>query len=369
MSFSLKITKNDLLPALLLVSGAVDKRQSLPILSNLLFRISDHTLTLSATDLEIEITASLTTLTDSVAGEITVPAKKVIDILRSLDDQSTLTLSMLEDQLSLKSGRSKFKLATLAANNFPSIDRDAPIQSFTLSKTSLIHVLHTTYFAMSQQDVRVYLNGLLLEFQGHTVVSVASDAHRMAICKLEIASALEGQRLLLPRKAVLELLRLLSTTEDSELTVVSGQSTLRVETSTFHFTTKLIESRFPFYNKAIPIDNTKFLIIDKESLKRALSRIIILANEKSHAIILTIEPSAITIVANNQDQEEATESVEAQVDGESLSIGINATYLLDVLQHIPEETVRISLSTKDRSVLVEPLLDENYQYVIMPMSL
>lgn len=368
-NFGLTTTKNVLLPALLLVAGAIDKKQSLPVLSNFLFKVTDNQLQISATDLEIEISVQLAEIAECSEGEITVPAKKIIDIVRSLDDQSSLSINFKGDNLILTSGRSKFKLATLAALDFPSIDREGVNQEFMVGKDRFTYLIHSTYFAMSLQDVRVYLNGLLLEFQGSQLVAVASDAHRMAICKIDLTLGMEPQRLLLPRKAVLELLRLLSTVEDSELRIVMGINYLQVETSFFTFTTKLIEARFPVYTKAIPLDNDKFVLIDKESLKRALSRIIILANEKSKAVLMQIQSSTITLSANNQELEEATETVEAQVDGQAISLGINAAYLLDVLQHINEETVRISLSSPDRSILVEPLLDEHYQYVIMPMTL
>lgn len=367
--FELGISKAELLPRLLMVAGAVDKRQSLAILSNILIRIDNNILTLTATDLEMEISAHLpcsATLSDK---QITVPAKKFIDIIRSLDDETTPTLTFQAGTVSISSGRSHFKLATLPADDFPSCDKEAVEVEFSLPKADLVHLLQSTHFAMSQQDVRFFLNGLLLEFDGFSITSVATDGHRMAICRRTCETKLPHHRLLLPRKGIQELLRLLNSIQDETLTVVAGKSSFRLISADYAFSSKLIESRFPPYNKAIPVGNDKFVLLEKDNLKRALSRIIILANEKSRAVMMNLHNNTLTLVANNQEQEEASETLEATVDGEDLKIGINASYLLDVLNYLPDGLVRLSMSTTDRSLLVESLLDEQYQYIIMPMKL
>lgn len=367
--FDLAIAKNELLPRILMVAGAVDKRQSLAILSNILLRISNSRLTLTATDLEIEISAQMDCISSSLEGDVTVPAKKFIDIIRSLDEDSTPTIKYQSDTVIIKSGRSQFKLATLPASQFPCGDLEPPEIEFELSKSDLVHLLQSTCFAMSQQDVRVFLNGLLLEFDGTTITAVATDGHRMAICKIDTLTKLSHHRFLLPRKGVLEMLRLLASISDETIHLVAGSNFLRLQTMEYCFTTKLIESRFPPYTKAIPTNNDKFVLIDRDSLKRALSRIVILAHEKSRAVLLHLQEACLTLVAHNQEHEEATESIEANVDGNELKIGINASYLLDVLNYISDSTVRLSMSSTDRSILVESLNNDCYQYIIMPMKL
>lgn len=367
--FDLAIAKNELLPRLLMVAGAVDKRQSLAILSNILFKIEHNQLTLTATDLEMEISASLPCDSNASNSQITVPAKKFIDIIRSLDDHITPIIKCDAGVIAIKAGRSQFKLATLPAEQFPSSYQESQEIAFSLSRIALLHLFQSTHFAMSQQDVRVFLNGLLLEFDGHTITAVATDGHRMAICKLASDVNLSHLRLLLPRKGVIEMLRLLNAVTDEEITVSAGKHYFRLVTSDYTFTSKLIEARFPPYAKAIPVDNDKFVLIEKDDLKRALTRIVILAHEKSRAVMLHVQSIGLTLIANNQEQEEAIETLEAQIDGQELKIGINASYLLDVLTILPDALVRMSMSTTDKSILIESLLDDNYQYIIMPMKI
>lgn len=367
--FQLAIEKRDLLPALLTVAGAVDKRQSLAILSNILLAVSDNRLVLTATDLEIEMSAVLKCGHVDASTRITVQAKKLIDIIRSLDDDAVAEIKLVSGAVAIKSGRSQFKLATLPADLFPVNDLDKSDLEFSIQRESLIHLLQSTHFAMSQHDVRIFLNGLLLDIEGSQLTTVATDGHRMAICKFQSETPLTTQRILLPRKGVQEMLRLLNAVTDETIGVTAGKGHFRLVTEQFTFSTKLIEARFPPYTKAIPTDHDKFVLIDRDNLKRALSRIAILANEKSRAVLIHIQPASMTLIANNQEQEEASELLEAHVDGSELKIGINAGYLLDVLSYLPDGLVRLSMSTTDKSILVESLQDAHYQYIIMPMKL
>ncbi|MFC3908224.1 DNA polymerase III subunit beta [Legionella dresdenensis] len=366
--FELTIDKAQLLPCLLTVAGAVDKRQSLAILSNILIAIEGEKIVLTATDLEIEISAFLPCGSHS-SEKITVPAKKFIDIIRSLDEEVTPTIKVQDNTAVIKAGRSQFKLATLPADQFPVSEQESIDIEHTVSKNEFMHLLQSTHFAMSQQDVRVFLNGLLLEFEGNHMTTVATDGHRMAICKLNCEKNLGSHRFLLPRKGVQEMLRLLSAITDEEIVIAAGKGHFRITSSGYTFVSRLIEARFPPYGKAIPVDNDKFVLIDKDSLKRALARIIILAHEKSKAVMLQVQPNSLTLIANNLEQEEAMESIEASIDGNEIKIGINAGYLMDVLNFLPDGLVRLSMSTTDRSILVESLADENYQYIIMPMKI
>lgn len=367
--FELTIPKQPLLTALLTVAGAIDKKQSLAILSNILLNLTETHLFLTATDLEIQITACVSFSSSKNIGQITVPAKKMIDIIRSLEDDAVPTIAFNEGLVTIRQGRSKFKLATLPAENFPNSQDEVNDIEFSVMRTDLLRLMQSTHFAMSQQDVRVFLNGLLLEMDSHLMTAVATDGHRMAICRLPSDHKHEHHRLLVPRKGIQEILRLLNTINDEQVLVTAGKSHFQLVSSQYTFSTKLIDARFPIYNKAIPTKQDKQIIIDRDILKRAISRIIILANEKSKAILFYVQPGQLTLIANNQEQEEAEESLSAETQGDELKIGMNASYLLDVLNHIQDGLLRISLSTTDSSILVESMLDENYLYIIMPMKI
>lgn len=367
--FELTLSKQELLTPLLTVAGAVDKKQSLAILSNILLTLRDNALCLTATDLEIEITGHLPVNSSEGSGSVTVPAKKMIDIMRSLDENATPIITFKDGIVTIKEGRSQFKLATLAADDYPSSEDEVNEVEFTVQKSALIHLLQSTHFAMSQQDVRVFLNGLLFELDSQGITTVATDGHRMAICRLPSQLNHQHQRLLLPRKGVQELLRLLNNVPDEQIAISAGKGHFKLVTQQYTFSTKLIETRFPPYAKAIPSAQDKQVLIDRDLLKRAISRISILAHEKSRAVLLSIQSGQLTLIANNQEQEEAIETLSAETQGDDLKIGINASYLLDVLNHLQEGLLRISLTTTDSSILVESLNDEHYMYIIMPMKI
>ncbi len=367
--FEFSIQKEPLLLSLLAVSGAVDKKHSMPILSNLLLTIQDNQLVLGATDLEIEITARLPCVSLDPQGSITVPAKKMVDIVRSLNDQARLTIGLKDGTLLIKEGRSQFKLATLPADHYPCTLMEAHVFECFIPRNNLIYLLQSTHFAMSQQDVRIFLNGLLLEIDLQSITAVATDGHRMAVCCLQHPELRDHQRFLVPRKGILEMLRLLNNITDEVVQLATGKNHIKIVAAQYTFSSKLIEARFPPYLGAIPKGQDKQVIIDRDILKRALSRIMILTNEKSRAVLLHIQPEQLTLIAHNQEQEEATESLAAEINGPELKIGINATYLMDVLNHLPDGPVRLSFTNTDSSMLVETLQDTAYQYVIMPMKL
>ena len=367
--FELTISKQQLLIPLLTVAGAVDKKQSLTILSNILLNLVDNQLRLTATDLEIEISCRIPCITQSQTGLITIPVKKMIDIIRSLEDDAHPTILFKSGVVSIKEGRSQFKLATLPADDYPVSAPEVNEVEFPINRAALVHLLQSTHFAMSQQDVRAYLNGMLLEIDAQSITVVATDGHRMAICRLPMQINHQHHRLLLPRKGVQEILRLLNNITDEQVLVSAGKNHFKLVTEQYTFSSKLIEARFPPYLRAIPRGQDKQVVIDRDLLKRALSRIIILANEKSRAVLLHVQPDQLTLIANNQEQEEAIESVPAQTQGDELTIGINASYLLDVLNHVAEGPVRLSLTDTDTSILVESVNDEHYQYIIMPMKI
>lgn len=367
--FELTISKQLLLTPLLTVAGAVDKKQSLAILSNILLTLTETHLFLTATDLEIQITGSVPFASSQETGVVTVPAKKMVDIIRSLDDNANPTISFDSGVVTIKEGRSRFKLATLPADNYPNSQDEVNEVEFSVQRGEFIHLLQATHFAMSQQDVRVFLNGLLIELDAQSLTAVATDGHRMAISKLPCQLNNQHHRLLIPRKGVQEILRLLNSVTDDMLLISAGKSHFKLVTSQYTFSTKLIEARFPPYSKAIPTAQDKHVIIERDLLKRALSRIIILAHEKSKAVLLHLQPGQLTLIANNQEQEEAIETLLAETEGDEIKIGINASYLLDVLNYFSDGPLRLSLSNTDSSILIESLQAPNYMYIIMPMKI
>ncbi len=367
--FELTISKQILLPALLAVANAVDKKQVRPVLSNILVRLTESDLILTATDLDIEITSRLVCQSSQGTGVITVPAKKMMDIIRSLDEDAIPTISFHEGVVSIVEGRSRFKVATLPADDYPKSDEACNQAEFSVQRSALLHVLQTTCFAMSQQDVRAYLNGLLLEVDAKTMTTVATDGHRMAISRLPCPLNTEHGRLLIPRKGVNEIIRLLNAVTDEVVLLSFSLRHVKLTTQEFQLLSKLIEARFPSYTKAIPTGQDKELIVSRDVLKRVLSRIVILAHEKSKAVLLHIQDGLLTIVANNHDQEEAVETISAETKGLELKIGINANYLLDVLNHLQEGLVCLSFGNEDTSILVRSVDDDSYSYILMPMKI
>lgn len=366
--FELTSSKLQLLTPLLTVAGAVDKKQSLTILSNILMKLSEGHLYFTATDLEIEITACIPCISYDQSGSVTVPAKKMVDIIRSLDDDSNPIICYNDDVLSIKVGRSQFKLATLSADGYPN-NQDEPNEvEFSISRADLLYLFHSTHFALTQHDVRFFLNGLLLELEPQSISVVATDGHRMAISRRMAQHTSQHHRFLIPRKGIQEMLRLLGHIEDETVLISAGKNHFRLASKQYTFSTKLIESRFPSYAKVIPKNQDKIVTVDRDLLKRSLSRIMILANEKLRAITLCIQSNQLTLIANNQQKEEAIEEIVAQTEGDELEININASYLFDVLSYIEGDFVRLSFSTINTSILVESLSDPLYQYIIMPMK-
>ena len=362
------IEKNVLLPALLVMAGAIDKRQRLPILANLLIKFNHNNLILTATDLEIEITASLNCTTSATPGAITIPAKKFIDIIRSLDAPE-IKIIINDANVLIKSGSGHFKLLTLPAEQFPVENYTTPDCIFKIDRLCLWQLLQSTHFAMSQQEIRVFLNSLFFEIDGNKITTVAIDGHRMAICKLHIAGSYATQQLLLPRRGVLEILRVINNIQDDTLEIMTSKKYFRITSAQYSFITKLTDANFPCYQKAITLEYDKFIQIDRDALKRALARILILANEKSRGVLMQIQPEGLTLIAHNQEQEEAQESIAALIDSPVFKIGVNANYLHEVLHYLPDGMINLSMISEDKSILVQSLRNPDYQYIIMPMKI
>ena len=364
----LSITREDLLKPLQQIIGAVERRQTMPALSNLLLRGSDQNLSITATDLEVELVASLDMEIED-QGATTIPARKLLDICRSLPDQAKIAVNSSNEKIKVSSGRSRFTLATLPAEDFPTIDDLELDQNVVIKEGEFKDLIEKTAFAMAQQDVRYYLNGLLLELDAGQIRTVATDGHRLALSQLEHKSDIEGSRqIILPRKGVQELLRLL-TNEDNEITASIGKNHLRVNLANLQFTSKLIDGRFPEYQRVLPEECDNRAQIDKVSLKQALARASILSNEKYKGIRLILDNNIMIIQAHNPEHEEAEDEIEIEYTGERLEVGFNVVYLLDVLNALESDKVEIIIQDANSSALIVSPESQASRYVVMPMRL
>lgn len=366
MRFSLQ--REALLKPLQQVVNVVERRQTLPVLANLLAVVSDGRLSLTGSDLEVEMIASCA-VEDSENGETTVPARKLFDIVRALPDGSRVQLTSSGEKVTVSAGRSRFTLATLPAADFPAIEDLELVERVRIGESTLKELIERTAFAMAQQDVRFYLNGLLFDLQESTLRCVATDGHRLALCEAELpAPAQSGKQIILPRKGVLELQRLLEG-GDKELELEIGRSHVRVRRSDVSFTSKLIDGRFPDYQSVVPIGADKEVQVNRDVLRAALQRAAILSNEKFRGVKLEVEPNQLKISAHNPENEEAIEEVEANTSVSGLAIGFNVTYLLEALSALRGEDVVLQLRDSNSSALVRESTDERSRHVVMPLRL
>lgn len=369
MKFSLN--RELLLKPLLLVSGAVERKSTLPILSNVLIDVSGQSLTLIATDLELEMVSYSDIDNQGHDGKITIPARKLLDICKSLPDGSMLTFESSDDNetIIIKSGRSKYSLSSLPANDFPNIEEWQGDVEFTLAKAELLRLIESTHFSMANQDVRYYLNGMSIETEGNEIRSVATDGHRLAICKIVNAQlSLPMRQVIIPRKGILEIIRLLDPV-DEEIKVFLGSNHIRIVDSTFSFTSKLVDGRFPDYRRVLPRNGDKVFETNKDNLRTVLSRASILSNEKFKGVRLNFEKTELKITANNPEQEQAEEVIEIDFPYDALEIGFNVSYVLDVLNAIKDESVKFTLADANSSVVIEGSSSGEATYVVMPMRL
>lgn len=368
----LTLPRATLMKPLQMISGVVEKRQTLPILSNVLMTIREDSLSLTATDLEIEMIGVTMLEQEQVAeaGSITVSARKLLDITRALPDDAIIQLVMEKDHMVLRSGKSRFQLTTLPAHDFPSVENGPFGTQFEISQAKFKRLISKTHFAMGQQDVRHYLNGALFDINQGLIKCVATDGHRLAFSSLEEPNAANTRvKVILPRKSVLELIRLLDANSDEMIRVCIGDSHFRIITPDFTFTSKLINAQYPDYDKLIPKSVQNTAIASREALKQALARASILSNEKFRGIRLHLDSDQLRIVANNPEQEEAEETITLEYQGSGLEIGFNAAYLLDAIGAISSDQVRWSFNDPNTGVLIEPSDISDSLYVVMPMRL
>ena len=362
--------RNELLSALSTVVGVVERRQTLPILSNVLIEARESELVVRATDLEIEMEVS-TPVQSLKTGKLTAPARKLHDILRGLPEGAEISLEAAdESRMTVKSGKSRFALATLSADEFPSLGGVQSETQLTLTHKQLRELIQRVSFAMAQQDVRYYLNGMLLHIGPQFVRAVATDGHRLALSELQMETGIATEmQLILPRKAVLELARLLDG-GDAPVTLGIGGGQIQVQLTNLRITSKLIDGRFPDYERVVPEAQDRRVEGVRASVRSALSRAAILSNEKFRGVRLQLEGDTLRIQTQNPEREEAEEEVEVQLEGEPMEIGFNVTYLLDALDAMTTEHFVMELRGPDASgLLFEAGESANSKYVVMPMRL
>lgn len=365
----ISIDREQLLSALQAVANVVERRQTLPVLSNVLLSAEGMDLSLTATDMEVESIARVEA-TVARPGAVTVPGRKLLDICRSLPAQSSVMLEEKDGKVRLQTGRSRFSLSTLPASDFPTLASVDEAFSLDIDPGVLQGLISSTQFAMAHQDVRYYLNGLLLEVGPKGLKAVATDGHRLAMAEA-LQTGTQGdelRQLIIPRKGVAEIQRLAGQSSGS-ITLAGSANQIRVKAGRQSLTVKLVDGKFPDYERVIPRNGDKLVLSDRESLKSALQRTAILSNEKFRGVRLNLSSGALKASTHNPEQEEAEEDLEVEYQGEPLEIGFNVSYLLDVLNVLGAEKVQVSLSDPNSSCLIQAAGEERAKYVVMPMRL
>ncbi len=365
----LQAERDALLKPLATVTGIVERRHTLPILSNVLIKKDGEALSFTGTDLEIQITSRQTDGFSSDEFAITVAAKKISDILRAIPDKVVVTLEEHDGRLTVKAGKSRFQLQTLPAGDFPQLAVDTNLRAtIRLPQGQLKALLARVQYAMAHQDIRYYLNGLLLVTEGNLLKLVATDGHRLAFASAELASSFDKNEVILPRKTVLELYKALSDSEDEVAIDIAGNQ-VKFSFGNVVIHTKVVDGKFPDYNRVIPTGNDKLLVIDRQMLLAAMQRAAILSNEKFRGVRLVLTEGLLKIICNNTEQEEAQEELEVRYDNTPIDIGFNIQYLLDVLTNMPVETLHFAFGEGGSSVLITLPDNGHFKYIVMPMRI
>lgn len=365
----MKINKEEFLKPLQSVAGIVERRHTLPILSNVLIQISGKKVSFLATDLEIQITAQLFNESERSDAAITVSAKKLQDIVRALPDNAEISFDSKDSRLQLKAGKSQFNLQTLPAEDFPRLAlSDDPVSEISLSQSMLKQLFNQVQHAMAQQDIRYYLNGLLMVLEPGTVKVVATDGHRLSLASMEAETVTQSAEAILPRKTVTELIKLLGDT-DEEVKISLGKNLVTFSFGNINLISKVIEGKFPDYNKVIPSHYENHVRLDRLTLLHAMQRASILSNEKFRGVRIVLTQNSMRVICNNTEQEEAEEEIEINYSNEPLDIGFNVTYLLDVLNNIGSKEVDCSFGDANSSCLITVPEDDRFKYVVMPMRI
>ena len=364
----ININRDTLLKPLSAVNGIVERRHTLPILSNLLLEGGNGIISLTATDLEMQISMSV----ESEAAETfatTVSAKKLLDICRSLPEGSQIRLADQDSKLQVSAGRSKFNLQTLPAADYPTMTRTPNAQlTLHMAQKNFRHLLRQVEFSMAQQDIRYYLNGLLLEVNDERLHVVGTDGHRLSYICTDLGQSFDKQEVILPRKTVTELIKLLEDVDD-EVSIEISSNQANFAFSNIRLISKVIDGKFPDYNRVIPVEHKNHIGLNRLEVLQAMQRASILSNEKYRGIRMVLGANSLRLVSSNSEQEEAEEELEIVYAGEPLDVGFNVTYLIDVLNNVQSETVEFSFADANSSCLVTVPDNPNYKYVVMPMRI
>ena len=364
----IKASRDAILRPLQTVAGIVEKRHTLPILANVLIRKTGEVVSFTGTDIEMQVQTRASIGSGSEDAALTVSARKLMDILRALPE-SEVTVTLNGTKLSVMAGKSRFALQTLPAADFPTLAVGTEVTSeTTLPQKQLKYLLQMVHFAMAQQDIRFYLNGLLLVMGPQGIRSVATDGHRLAFCAHADEAASAPAEVIMPRKSVSELLRLLGDSDEPVLVQVINHQ-IRISFGEVEFVTKLVEGKFPDYQRVIPTGYSKAIAINREQFAGALSRASILTNEKFKGVRLSLAPSLLKIQSSNAEQEEATEELDVDYNDAPLEIGFNVSYLLDVLANLKVDVIKAEFGDSNSSALISLPGDETFKYVIMPMRI
>ena len=365
----LKAPQAQVLSALQSVAGVVERRQTLPILSNVLLRKSGEVLQLITSDLEIQIRS-----TESLGGEAgdfqtTVGARKLIDILRTMPADQTVTLEAQQEKMVLKGGKSRFTLQTLAAEDFPLVQEAASFgPTFSVPQKTLKSLLGQVAFAMAVQDIRYYLNGILFVAEGQQLSLVATDGHRLAFASATLDVEVPKQEVILPRKTVIELQRLLSDA-DGAIEMCFANNQAKFSFGAMEFVTKLVEGKFPDYNRVIPKNHHNSITLGRAPLLACLQRTAIMTSEKFKGVRLNVEPGTLRVASNNAEQEEAVDELDIDYSGDTIEIGFNVTYLIDALASMAQDMVKVDLADGNSSALMTIPGNDSFKYVVMPMRI
>ena len=359
---------NNILDPLSAVSGIIERRHTLPILSNVLIERTTQALSFLATDIEIQITARSTLMAGGDPRAVTVGARKLVDILRALPEDTEVTLQQQDKRLLVKAGKSRFTLQTLPAEDFPRLARPAGEARFVLSQKALRRLLGLVQYAMAQQDIRYYLNGLLMVVEDRQLKLVATDGHRLAYASLKLNAELPRQEVIVPRKTVLELVKLLADS-DEEVAIELSTTQAAFSFGTVEVVSKLVDGKFPDYTRVIPTQHKNRLQTEREPLRQALQRAAILSNEKFRGVRWVLTEGSLKLVSSNAEQEEAQEDLDVKYSGDALDIGFNVNYLLDVLNNVPGSAVECAFGDSSSSALISYASEQDFKYVVMPMRI
>ncbi len=366
----LKAPQAQLLDALQSVAGIVERRHTLPILANVLMRKNGGSVEFTTSDLEIQVRTTAELGGDGGSHATTVGARKLIDILRSLPADQVVTLSAAQNKLTLQGGKSRFTLQTLPADDFPLVNESVDFgPTFSVPQKTLKGLINQVHFAMAVHDIRYYLNGILFIAEGKTLTLVATDGHRLALAQSALETEVPSkQEVILPRKTVLELQRLLKD-DDSAIEMRFANNQAKFNFAGMEFVTKLVEGKFPDYNRVIPKNHKNSVVLGRAALLASLQRAAILTSEKFKGVRVNIEPGLLKIASSNAEQEEAKEEIEVDYSGDAIEIGFNVTYLIDVLANSGQEMVKLELQDSAASALFSLPEQPGFKYVVMPMRI